>query len=93
MDGKAPGPRPQVAAYFDCLEPPRPLVTLVAHSGSATAISRRWAGDDAQSCRLCPRGQCSATQGVCLVIVEERIALEDAALLDLNGRRWIDEDE
>lgn len=71
------------------LEPPEPLVTLVnysEHPGGCTTAVTRVHPPEVGYCGLCPREECNATMGVCLVGVQEFIPVEEAWRLSTNGR-------
>jgi hypothetical protein len=69
---------------------PRPRITHVNHLWAGhrivTAIARRWDEGDAAACRLCP-GKCAANEDVCLIQVDDRIDLKDAAMFSAKNPR------
>lgn len=73
----------------DPSEPPEPLLTLVNHSemhGCCVTSVTRVHRPEVGYCGLCPRGECHAELGVCLVSVQEYIPAEEAWRLSTHGR-------
>ena len=66
---------------------PRPQVTMVNHlevaGRTVSSITRRWADGDTRRCMLCP--SCCAYDGVCNIMVDCRVSLDEAKGFDANG--------
>lgn len=70
---------------------PEPITTMVNHCRGNTAVVRLWNEGDTDRCRLCPREHCRAVDGVCLIVVEQIVSLDDAAMLDTTKFDWKDD--
>lgn len=72
------------------IEQPLPLACKVWSEARAGAqrqvIARTWHGDDWRRCRLCPRSQCSASEGFCMVVFSSIEPDESAALRQRETR-------
>lgn len=71
---------------------PRPIETRVSRlklpgGRWVTALLRKWSYDDVPSCRLCPKGSCSAVGGECLFLVAERVSDAEAPLYCIGPMR------
>lgn len=68
---------------------PRPIITQVTRLDVGccvvTAITRRWDGDDAARCGLCPAGRCTAYRGSCTVLVDRDVPIHEAKTFDASG--------
>jgi hypothetical protein len=71
---------------------PEPIALHIAkdyHSdGCTTALVRVWLNGDAEHCRLCPLGRCTAYAGVCLVQVRMDVPDDQARMFSTHGLRW-----
>lgn len=68
---------------------PSPIDTRVAYlrhvAGTATALYREWRDGETEMCRLCPRGQCCASDDACLILVDRFIPREQLQLFSTAG--------
>ncbi len=68
---------------------PAPTITqtgnLTIGGRTVTSITRRWERGQAELCRLCPDGDCTAFRGICTVLVPLDVPSAEAPLFSTRG--------